>query len=64
MRLLRRYSLEVEPKPATACDISLDHFGVLRAARDLETARMDPVQWLPGILGEALDPFSSEFDSG
>jgi hypothetical protein len=62
VRVLWRHAFDVQPKLATACYIALDHFGVLLAARDLETARVNPVQRLPGIVAESLDPLSSECD--
>src|SRR5690349_19305059 len=62
MGLARRYSLDVEPEAAAADDVALDNRRILIPARDLEAARMDPVERLPGLFGEALDPFRRELD--
>jgi hypothetical protein len=60
--LLRRDLVHVEPASLTARNIALDDFGIPGSARDFEAARMNPVQGLAGILGEAFDLRRGELD--
>ena len=60
MRALGVDQLGVEAEAAQALMLSLEHRSVLLAPRNLETARLHPVEWLPGVVGEPLDPLARE----
>src|SRR5262249_22853421 len=62
VRLLRRYALDVESHAPTTFDIGVNHFRILFTPRNLEAPGRYPVERLPGILDEVLDPLGGELD--
>jgi hypothetical protein len=62
MRLGKRNLLDVQAETLAACDIGLDHLGILWAPRDFEAAGMHPVEWLAGLLGKVSEGGCRDFD--
>lgn len=58
MRGLGVDQLCVEAEAAQPLKLLLEHRVVLLAPRDFETARLHPVERLPGVPGESLDPLA------
>src|SRR5262249_49682581 len=61
-RLLRRNPLHIESVLDTALQIGAQDASVLGPSSHFETAAMDPVQWLPGLVCEVRDLLGGELE--